>query len=90
MEAWDLISAVLASSMSVGSLVLGGWSLWYGFKGNRDDEIQSLFFIGPLVFVPQSIIFGFYGCAEAWVFVGVVTFVGAVLLCMRSILESVN
>lgn len=90
MEAWDFLSAVLASSLSVGCLVLAGCSVWYGLRAHEEEEIQPLFLIGPIICVPQAFIFGSYGCAEAWVFVGVVTIVGAVLLCMRSILESAH
>jgi hypothetical protein len=90
MEAWRFILAVLASSLSVGCLILAGLSVRYGLREHDRGEMDSIFLIAPLIFLPQSLIFGFYGCAEAWVFVGVVTVVGAVLLCMRSVLESVN
>jgi hypothetical protein len=90
MEAWRFMLAVLASSVSVGCLIAGGLSVWYGLRGRIEGEMDSLLLMGPIIFVPQSIIFGFYGCAEAWVFVGVVTVVSAILLCMRSVLESAH
>ncbi len=90
MDALDFVTAVLASSVSVGCLSMVGWSVWYGLRPDGEDETQSLYLLGALVCVPPAILFGFYGCAEAWVFVVTVTALGSLFLWMRSGLEKVN
>lgn len=90
MEAWDFILAVMASSVSVACLILAVVSVWHAWRAHEDEEVHSIFIVGPLVLGPQALIFGVYGCPEAWVFVGTVAVVGILFLTAHSIIKSVH
>ena len=87
MTGWSMVLSVSASSICVGCLCAGLWSLRYGTGEGSDDEIHSLYIgVSPL-FIPPAIIFGYYGCAESWIFVGVTSSIGTLMYRLRLLIE---
>ena len=87
MTGWDMIVSVIATCMSVGCLVSGLWSLLYGTGAGSDDEIHSLYIGLSFLSIPPAILFGFYGCAESWIFVGVTSSIGTLFYRVRLLIE---
>lgn len=90
MTGWSMVCSVLSTYISVGCVVSGLVALRYGLGRGSDDEISSLFVLVAFVTIAPAILFGYYGCAESWIVVGVTSSFTALVYLMRSILEKAH
>ena len=75
---------VLAAFISAGCLTSSGWYWFQGLINQREDELYSLYLLIGFILLPLGVLFGMLSGGEAWVFVGVIWFVGICIYGARS------
>lgn len=79
------VTSVIATCLSVGCFVGGVWTIWYFFFGaGKDDEMQSLVFLFPLMLFPMSLLFGYYAHRNVWFLLAALSMMGGVYVGRRS------